>query len=443
MSVRVDGRMPKDQSGKKAWVHIRNAVVIADMGVANNYRRRVWPFRAGLLAVCLLAPAGLRAQESKGGNFEEVGLNFDLRYLGNAASADAATAAARGLVLEDQRLTVGVDVVISRTLGRNTLKLAGNVGYDFYRRNERLNRERIGLRGDVGVNVGPCLAEVTAQLDRRQSDLDSIALVNLPGEDSVRNTETVQVYRVEGRCGYVYGLRPSLGYEHSRGDNSNPLRDISDYKGNRVFGGLAYDHPVVGKAKLTYEHEKVDFDNRVPGPLALSTGYRVDEIRLQFSRDIGTAITAEAMIAYNWLKADDSAALDFNGTTWRLGATFRPGNRLQIRALTERSLRPSLGAEALYTKQSFNELRGALALSERLTAFGGFNISKRDYSGARANFGPLLEQDKFRRIFAGMTMRTSRRLELSLEGGHERRDGSGAIYDYSGGYVGLRGRLKL
>ncbi|MFN5780324.1 MAG: hypothetical protein ACK44O_12775, partial [Novosphingobium sp.] len=194
---------------------------------------------------------------------------------------------------------------------------------------------------------------------------------------------------------------------YARGEEPDKLADptiVSVHSllmADRTIGGLAYDHPVVGKAKLTYEHEKVDFVNRVLGPLALSTGYRVDEMRLQLSRDIGAAITAEAMIAYNWLKSDDSSAPDFKGTTWRLGATFRPGNRLQIRAVTERSLRPSLGGEALYTKQSFNELRGTLALSERLTASAGFNISKRDYIGAQANFGPLLEEDKFRRIFAG------------------------------------------
>lgn len=413
------------------------------MGVGFSSRRQVWQFRAGLLAICLLSPAGLRAQESAKGNFEEVGLNFDLRHMGNTAGTSQATAAARGLVLADQRLTVGVDVVVSRDLGRNTLKLAANVGYDFYRRNERLNRERIGLRGDAGINVGPCLAQIGAQLDRRQSDLDSIALVNLPGEDSVRNTETVQSYRIEGRCGYVYGLRPSVGYEHSRGDNSNPLRDISDYKSNRVFGGIAYDHPVVGKAKLTYEHENLDFGNRVATPLAAYSGYQTDEVRLQLSRDIGTLLTAEAMIAYTWLKPDTAAAQDFKGTTWRLGATIKPGTRLQIRALTERSVEPSLGAEALYSKQSMNEVRATYALSERLSASGGVSLRKRDYEGAQANFGPLLEEDKFRRIFAGMTLRTSRRLDLSLEGGHEKRDATGTIFDYSGGYVGLRGRFKL
>ena len=413
------------------------------MGVAYSSRRRVWQFRAGLMAICLLSPAGLRAQETPKGNFEEVGLNFDLRHFGNAARSSEASAAARGLVLSDQRLTVGVDVAINRDIGRNTLRLVANLGYDFYRRNTRLNRERIGVGAEAGINVGPCLAEVAARLDRRQSDLDSIALVNLPGEDSVSNTETVQTYRVEGRCGYVYGLRPSVGYVHSRGDNSNVIREISDYTSNRVFAGIAYDHPVIGKAKLTYEHEKLNFGNRAATPLAAYSGYQTDEARLQLSRDIGTLLTAEAMVAYTWLKPNNAAARDFTGTTWRVGGTIKPGTRLQIRAFTERSIQPSLGTEALYSKQLLNEVRASYALSERLTASGGFSLRKRDYEGAQANFGPLLDEDKFRRIFAAMTLRTSRRLDLSLEGGHERRNATGTVFDYSGGYVGLRGRLKL
>ena len=108
------------------------------MGMTFLSRRRDWQFRAGLMAICLLAPAALRAQEAPKGNFEEVGLNFDLRHMGNSVGASQATAAASGLVLSDQRLTVGVDVVVNRDIGRNTLQLAANVGYDFYRRNERL-----------------------------------------------------------------------------------------------------------------------------------------------------------------------------------------------------------------------------------------------------------------------------------------------------------------
>lgn len=434
--------MSGSNSGEKAWVNRRNAVATNSMGKPLSPRHD-WQFRAWLMAGCLVAPAGLRAQDSPNGNFEEVGLNFDLRHMGNSVGASQATAAARGQVLSDQRLTVGVDVVINRDIGRNTLRLAANVGYDFYRRNERLNSERIGLRGETGINVGPCLAQVAAQLDRRQSDLDSIALVSLPGLESVRNTETVQVYRIEGRCGYVYGLRPSLGYELSRGDNSNPLRNISDYKSNRVFGGVAYDHPVIGKAKLTYERESVDFPNRISTPLAAFSGYKTDEVRLQLSRDIGALLTADAMIAYKWLKPNNAAAKDFNGSTWRLGATIKPGTRLKIRALTERSIEPALGSEALYSKQSMNEVRATYALSERLTISGGFSLRKRNYEGAQANFGPLLEEDKFRRVFAGMTLRTSRRLDLSLEGGHENRNATGTIFDYSGSYASLRGRLKL
>ena len=70
-------------------------------------------------------------------------------------------------------------------------------------------------------------------------------------------------------------------------------------------------------------------------------------------------------------------------------------------------------------------------------------MSDRKYRGAQANFGPLLEEDRFRRIFAGMTMRAGRRLQLTLEGGHERRNATGTIYDYDSAYLGLRGRLTL
>lgn len=435
--------MTNDHSCAKALVAAPNAVVNTYMPIAHNSPRRVWRARAGLFALCLLSPAALHAQEARQGNFEEVGLNFDLRHLGNAARTDAVTAAARGLELSDERLTVGVDVIVNRSLGRNTLRVAGNVGYDFYRRNTRLNRERIGAEAAVGVNVGPCLADLSARLDRRQSDLDSIGYIDLPGVDSVQNTETVQVYRAEGRCGYVYGLRPSLGYVHSRGDNSNSIRDLSDYKSNRVFGGLAYDHPVAGKVKLTVERENVDFNKRQGTPLAALSGYRMDEVRLQLSRDIGTLLVADAMVAYNWLKPDGSAVPAFNGTTWRIGGTLKPGIRLQINASTERTISPSLRSEALYSKQRVHQVRATYALSERITANGGASFSKRTYPGAQANFGPLLEQDSFRRLFAGMTYRTSRRLELGLEAGHEKRDGTGSLYDYSSGYVGVRGRLTL
>ncbi|MFN5778872.1 MAG: hypothetical protein ACK44O_05280, partial [Novosphingobium sp.] len=397
-------------------------------------QRRIWSVRTGLLAACLLSPMALRAESAREGSFEEVGLNFDIRHLGNASRTDPATAAARGLVQSDQRLTVGVDVVISRNLGRNTLKIQGNVGYDFYRRNTRLNRERIGIGAQTGVNVGPCLADVSARLDRRQSDLESIGFVNLPGIDSIENTETIQSYRVEGRCGYVYGLRPSLGYEHRRGDNSNSLRELSDYKSNRVFGGISYQHPVVGQARLTFEHEDISYNNRAGTPLAALSGYKVDELRLQLSRDIGTLLTANAMVAYNWLKPDNRVTPGYKGLTWQIGGTLKPGTRLQISASTSQSINPAMAVEALYSKRTMNEAQAVYAVSERISVKGGFSFSKVRYGGAQANFGPLLDRDSFRRIFAGMTYRANRRLELGVEGGHEKRNGTGALYDYSSGY---------
>jgi hypothetical protein len=388
-------------------------------------------------------PSLAQAQSTEEGNFEQIGVNFDLRHMGNSTRVAPSTAAGRGLVAADERLTVGVDLVVNRELGRNTLRLTTNLGYDFYRRNEKLNRERIGAQLDAGINIGSCLLELSGQVDRRQSDLDTIALVNLPGTESVRNTQTTQNYRAQGRCGYAFGLRPSVGYEHSVGDNSNILREVSDYTSDRVFGGLAYEHPVVGKINLTYETEDVNFSKRAATPLAAFSGYKLDELRLRVSRDIGSSLKAEGLLAYNWLKSDNGAAPNFRGVTWRLSGTAKIGSRLQIRGGTERSLRPSLGAEALYSKSSSHDLRATYALSKRFSINGGLVLSKRDYEGAQANFGPLLDKDKFRRVFAGMTFRASEKLDLGFEAGHEKRDGTGTLYDYDSGYVGLRGRIRI
>lgn len=418
---------------------------VGNIGSSQGWRARglMAHLRSGLLAVCLAMPAAVQAQAMRDGNYEEVGLNFDLRHLGNAARTDPDSAAARGLSRSDERLTVGVDLALNRDLGRNTLRVDANVGYDFYRRNTQLNRERIGVGAAAGINVGPCLADLSARLDRRQSDLESITYLDLPGADSVQNTETTRSYRAEGRCGYVYGLRPSLGYEHRRGSNSEPIRDLSNYRSNRVFGGLAYDHPVIGKAKLTYERETVDFPKRSGSPLAPLSGYRNDEVRLQLSREMGSVLMASAMVAYSSLKPDNPGTAGFKGVTWRLAATVTPGLRLQINASTERSINPALGGEALYSRQRVDQVRATYAVSGRVSLNGGFSLSRRTYAGAQANFGPLLQEDSFRRIFAGVSMRAGQRLELGLEAGQEKRNGTGTAYDFSSSYVGLRGRLKL
>ena len=74
-----------------------------------------------------------------------------VRHDSNVARADADRAAQRNLARADQRATPSIDLVVARPLGRNTLSINASAGYDFYRRNKRLNRERLSLGAAAGV----------------------------------------------------------------------------------------------------------------------------------------------------------------------------------------------------------------------------------------------------------------------------------------------------
>ncbi|MGJ3628667.1 hypothetical protein AB5I41_20335 [Sphingomonas sp. MMS24-JH45] len=132
-----------------------------------------------------------------------IDLSLDVRHDSNVVRSSADRAAARGLVRSDQRATPSIDLILARPLGRNRVQIVASAGYDFYRRNSRLNRERLSLIGDGSVIGGPLTIDVTAALARRQSDPADLTPLLIPGIDSIRNTQTTQDYSVRARLGGV------------------------------------------------------------------------------------------------------------------------------------------------------------------------------------------------------------------------------------------------
>jgi hypothetical protein len=374
----------------------------------------------------------------------EIAFTLDGLYQSNVAQANADLAAMRGLHRSDFRVTPGVNFTLVRPFGRNTLRLNGFAGYDFYTRNHNLDRERLGLNANAGLNFGPCLVSLRPSVVRRQSQLSQIYFIDTPGIDSVRNTEMVQVYAGDVRCGRTFGLRPVVGYEHSIGDNSNSLRKISDYRGDRYFGGVGYNNPSLGNFTLTYEHNRIVYPHRdlLLSPL-LADRYAGNTVRLEAERDIGSIVTLKGSVAYFTVKPPVADVRDFKGFGWRLDGTIRPASRLQITLTTEHQPQPSLGAEALYSIESKYGALATYALTSRTSLFLGGDLDRRDYRGATGVFGPVLTDDRLTRLRAGATLAFSPRVRLTAEAGHETRNANGSIYDYSNTFIGLGARYAL
>lgn len=370
-----------------------------------------------------------------------VSLTTSLRTDTNVAKADPARAAQRGLDRADQRLTMGAELSLFRPLGRNSLELTAFAGYDFYRRNTQLNRERLSLDGAVGFSLGSCLLKVSPSVERRQSDLSQLAVLNVPGIESVRNTQTVQDYEANIRCGRSNGLNVLAGAGYTQGNNSNPLRRISNYDSHHVDAGLAYTNPVLGDFTLTLGRNRVTYPDRAG--LAGLSGYRIDELKATASRDIGAVLTADLTVTFSDLDPEGAGGGGFKGVTWSAGLTAVPTTRLRLTVNASRSLNPSLGAEALYSRDTTYSFTGEYALSPRTSLFVGAARNDRRFANASAIRTVLLTDDRLDQFNGGARFQVSRRLKMSLEGGHERRNANGTFFDYKNTYGLIAASLTL
>ncbi len=120
-----------------------------------------------------------------------------------------------------------------------------------------------------------------------------------------------------------------------------------------------------------------------------------------------------------------------------------PTNSLRAQVTFSKALNPSLGADALYSRD--RELSASLTyqLTPRTALTMSGSRSKHAYQGASANFGPLLSDDRLDQYIVGVQFNPSSRLRFRLQAGRELRNANGTIYDYRNTFVALNTRFSL
>jgi hypothetical protein len=129
--------------------------------------------------------------------------------------------------------------------------------------------------------------------------------------------------------------------------------------------------------------------------------------------------------------------------TWSADLTVSLGDRFQATIGTSRAVKPTLQSEAVYNVQLQYTLDATYFLSDRLSLGAGAQLSSRRFAGATAVNGPLLTDDRRNSYRAGITYRPSQRIQFSLDGNYDRRDGNGTLYDYSSAGAAFRVSFTL
>lgn len=383
-------------------------------------------------------PSASTASPATGGgpaNKSSLTANVTSRYESNVARIDdPVLLAQRGLERSDVRVSPSLQLDVARAVGRHLVGLRSYLGYDFYARNTQLNRERLLIEPYLYLNLPVCDVNVDAAVGRRLSELGDVVVIGPDPTAGIDNTETSK--RIVGRltCGDSYGLRPTFEVERASGDNSNPVRRISDYRITRIQPGVGYASPGFGEISLYAVRTDTDLPNQFL-PDGRMSGFTQRGFGASYRRAIGTRLNFNGSISHVEVTpygGDQGSRSGLNGS---VALTLLASERLQFTAFANRSFTSTLTSNATYELQQGYGLTANYAVNDRLRLRLGGSHAPRRLFYAVTPAGAFIERQTQTDIFAGLTYNLNRRMRVTLDGGYQRRDADLNVFDYDGYYA--------
>jgi hypothetical protein len=358
------------------------------------------------------------------------------RYDSNVPRLNDETVNIRNLEKEDIRISPALQLDVSRNLGRHQVGLRSYLGYDFYIRNTTLNRERLSVEPYVYLDLPVCDLALSGLAARQQSDLAQLVYVGLDPTIGADNTETRK--RINGKliCGETYGLRPTLEIERASGDNSNPLRQIADYRVTRIQPGVSYASPALGEVSLFAFKQDTDLPNQIL-PNGEAGGYTLRGFGVQYARNIGTRLNFNGSVSHVEVTPYGGTLDSRSGLNASVALTLLASDRLQLTAFANRNFTSTLTSTSTYELAQGYGLTANYAANDRLRLRLGGQVAPRRFFYAVTPTGPFIGEQTQYDIFGGVTYNLNRRLRLNLDGGYQRRNADFDIFDYESVYAAV------
>lgn len=371
----------------------------------------------------------------------DISLTLNARYDDNVPRLNDLQPNRRNLARSDVRITPALAIDVARNLGRQQVGISAQLGYDFYTRNTRLNRERLSVEPYAYLDLPVCDLALQTLASRQQSDLGELTFIGIDPSIGVDNTETRK--RVDARliCGDTYGLRPTFEIERASGDNSNPLRQIADYRTTRYQSGVGYTSPTLGEISIYAFKTDTDLPNQIlPG--GAGSGYTQKGYGLSYGRAIGTRLRFNGSISQVEVQPRDASGAR-SGLNGSLALTLLASDRLQIVANATRAFTSTLTSSATYELAQSYGLTANYAVNDRLRLRAGGQVSPRSFFYGVQPTGPFIGKQTQYDIFAGASYQLNPRLRVSFDTGAQRRDSDLDFFDYRSFYAAIGMAVSL
>lgn len=339
----------------------------------------------------------------------------------------------------EQTLSLEARLNIVYPVGRNALFMDSSVAYEFHRRNEDLDRERIRLLGGAELNVlGSCKTRFSADYNRQQSDLADIVISGAPG--SLVNVEERWGGTADIRCGNIIGLSPGIRYRHEETSNSSALRRSSNVIYDDVTVSLGYTRPSLGIISIygNFRDGRYPDRNTTTTGLPFNDGIKVYGVGARFERNIGARLVGTISAGYQHVDPKSPGTQTFKGLSYAGDITWTPTDRLQSTIGLGRSAEQSNLFLTSYAIRTFFTWATNYKVNERFDINGEASYARRNFRVSAVDPGQIArDADNTWLLSAGAGYRFARIFRLGLDASREWRRSDTVLARYKDNRVAL------
>ncbi len=318
-----------------------------------------------------------------------------------------------GYARTDIRFAPAITVDIYRPLGRQGLFLNGSVGYDFYKRNKRLERERINLRGGADLRLGgDCAQHVEVGYGRNQSDLRDFF-----NATRLRNVEERKTFGFSANCNGVIGFKPGVSYDYENAKNSAVQRQQSDYHSHTFGASIGYVSPALGELSVYASYRMGTYPNRAIAPgIVQKEGIDVFNTGLRYSRSLGTRLQGSVSAGFTKVKPKLAGTAPFSGASYSANLTWAATNQLRSFFTAARSVNQSNALDNSYSVNDSFNLGASYAFNETLRANMAAGYVKRRFTDSPLlGPSPFGRNDKSRVLSGGIDYSPPGRISMAFD----------------------------
>ncbi len=342
----------------------------------------------------------------------------------------------RAVSRDDFIAAPSVNANIVLPFSQHEVFLSGTVGYEFFQKNDFLDRERINLNAGVGLRIIPgCKTTLSANYARQQSEL-----FNVPIGFDPRNTNKVSGVGATINCNSGNGLAPTLGYHRTQTRNVSSQLSFSDSNFESYDASIGFARPALGTVSVYGNYSDITYPRRT---LAAAQGGTADGTKiysggLRFERDLGARLRGSFSLGYTVVDPKIAGIPKSNGSTFGIALDYDSRNRLKAHLGIDRSVDKSDSFGASYGITNNYNISANYTISRPLRLTAGASQTRRDLRQSPLSPVALVNsRDRLRRVFARVDFQSGGPISLGAEISQDWRKSISTFFNYSSTRAGI------